>query len=262
MEKEAYYPVQIPYVLNKEYSEYIEYTEELLPQYSDFVICFWEMKSRIQQEKTIKNIIITDGCIDLVAEYNSKRIGFAGMSKTEFDYKITLPAHCFGTRFKAGAFFAITGISAKKVMDNFISLDAIDTNFNTELFFSQPVETAKSFFKNYIGSLLLGKKPSVFLTLFDRYSVAVPDKTSELCKELFYSQRQCQRYFEKHFGLSPQMVLCILRFQKCLRVLTSGKAKQSDIVGLINYYDQAHFIKDFKKNIGITPFELSRLYKE
>jgi AraC-like DNA-binding protein len=57
------------------------------------------------------------------------------------------------------------------------------------------------------------------------------------------------------------MALCLIRFQKCLEILTGGKAAPSDILNITAYYYQSHFIKDFKRNVGLTPFELIRRYK-
>jgi AraC-like DNA-binding protein len=79
-------------------------------------------------------------------------------------------------------------------------------------------------------------------------------------ERLGFSPKQTQRIFSANFGLTPKVVLSILRFQKCLHILTSGKAVPSDVLNLVNFYDQAHFINDFKRNIGITPFELVRKY--
>ncbi len=58
------------------------------------------------------------------------------------------------------------------------------------------------------------------------------------------------------------MVLSILRFQRCLQILTSNQAKPADILTVTNYYDQPHFNKDFKRHLGITPLELMARYKK
>ena len=102
-----YYPIQIPYVLDKEFSESIKYSEEIIPNLKDFVICFWEMQPLSNVEKTVENIIVADGCIDLVVDYDGKRIGFAGMSKTDFNFKINLPAHSMGARLNPVRFMQL-----------------------------------------------------------------------------------------------------------------------------------------------------------
>ena len=56
------------------------------------------------------------------------------------------------------------------------------------------------------------------------------------------------------------MVLTVLRFQKCLDLLINRSAKTDEIIGELDYYDQAHFTNDFKRAIGLTPRELVGLY--
>lgn len=255
-----YYPIQIPYVLDKTFAEFISYSEEVVSDFQDFVICLWEMQPLTNNKKTVENIIVSDACIDLVADYDGKRIGFVGMSKTNFNFTITLPAYSMGARFKPGAFYAITGIPAAKAMDNFLPVSIIDKHFDTERFFKLKYSDAKLFFKNYVGSLIENKKPNKFMALFEELNNDIPNSVLEVYSKLYYSRRQCQRLFSKNYGLSPQMVLCILRFQWCLKNLVSGEKSAKDIMDISNYYDQSHFIHDFKQNIGLTPLELVRKY--
>ena len=98
-----YTPLQIPYILSKAFSETLLYAEEIVPDYQDFLICLWNMQPIASNEKIVENIIVTDACIDLVANYKDKWIGFVGMSKTNFEYKIKL-SHFIGARFKPDAF--------------------------------------------------------------------------------------------------------------------------------------------------------------
>ena len=256
-----YYPIQIPYILNKPFSAAVRYTEEADPRSSDFVICFWEMQPLTKEKTFVTNVIVTDGCIDLVVDFDAGRIGFSGMSKTDFDYTLTLPARCFGARMKPGAFRQLFGIPAGLAMDHFLPIDNIVKNFDCKAFFAMSFEKAKESLKVYFANKSAGVKPDKFTCLFDKLSAAPPTTVAELYECLCYSPRQCQRLFLKHYGYSPQITLSILRFQLCLKILTSGLASSSDILGIASYYDQAHFIKDFKRNIGLTPFELIRRYK-
>lgn len=57
-------------------------------------------------------MIVADECIDLMVNYDEKQIGYAGMSKTDFNFKINCPSYYFGARFKPSAFHTITGIHA------------------------------------------------------------------------------------------------------------------------------------------------------
>lgn len=256
-----YYPIQIPYILNPDFAQQLMYSETLVPELSDFVICFWQICPRGGEFSSARNIIVADGCIDLVAHLDNGSIGFVGMSKTEFDYKIELPARSMGARMVPGAFQQLTGLPATAAMDSYLPLSELDPSFDSDLFFSLPFEAAKLYFINYFRRLTAGKTADGFTALFGSLSEDLPESTEKLYERLHFSPRQCQRLFKTHFGITPKLALSILRFQRCMEILTSGKASASDVLRATNYYDQPHFIRDFKSNLGITPLELIRMYQ-
>lgn len=263
-----YYPLQIPFILNENYARNISYTEETPQALEKFVICLWEMQPITKQQMTADHIILADGCIDLVVDYRHKEIGFAGMSKTLFDDKIYIPDKFLGARMKPGAFKQLTGLPATKAMDKFLPIHAVYPDFDLNGFFALPFNEAKIMFQKFLEELMQGKQPNEFVSLFDRFSKLVPTTTAQLYERLHYSPRQCQRLFKEHYGLTPQMVLSILRFQRCLALLRSSDTRPNEVMDAVNYYDQPHFIKDFKRNIGIAPQEylalqnLSHIYNK
>lgn len=256
-----YYPVQIPYILNQEFSQNMKYSEPSAVECGGFVICFWDMQPLSDCKLSVENIIAADACIDLVVGYDEKSIGFAGMRKTEFHFKHDLPNRSFGARMMPGAFHQLTGLPAVAAMDTFLPMESVCTCFDQALFFSRPFEQAKEYFKSFLVRHTENKTPDTFTALFNELSQNIPTTAKELYQRLHFSPRQCQRLFAKHYGISPKMALSIVRFQKCMEILTSPKAKPADILNVTGYYDQPHFIKDFKRNIGITPLELIRIYQ-
>jgi AraC-like DNA-binding protein len=69
-------------------------------------------------------------------------------------------------------------------------------------------------------------------------------------------RRQLERKFLKHIGMSPKQLGKVIRLQAALKMM---RAQQSEGLTKIayksNYYDQAHFAKDFKEFTGTTPGE-------
>jgi len=66
----------------------------------------------------------------------------------------------------------------------------------------------------------------------------------------------------KNFGVSPQMVLTILRFHFCLNKMTVGEVAPNEMLYLIQFSDQSHFIREFKKYLGLTPYEYLKKYQD
>jgi len=257
-----YYPIQVPYVLSEAFSQHILYSEEVVDSLQDFVICIWEMKPRSSDVAVVTHVIVADGCIDLVVDYDNREVGFAGMSRTKFDDAILAPLRLCGVRMKPGEFEQLTGMPATAAMDSFVSLEAIDTNFDRDAFFEGSFDEVKERLKGCLQHLADGKQSNDFVNLFDALSQSLPSKTDEIYEMFHLSPRQCQRLFMKHFGFTPQMALSIVRFQHCLEILTSRQSKPSEVLEVTAYYDQSHFIKDFKRNIGLTPFEYLEKYKK
>ena len=53
-----YYPKQIPYILDREFQEHIEYKEYLFKELNDYCMCIWQMHSKRILNKTIYNYIL------------------------------------------------------------------------------------------------------------------------------------------------------------------------------------------------------------
>jgi len=256
-----YYPIQIPYLLNKSFSEHIHYSEEFAENCGGFVVCFWSMVPLSDQKLIVNNIIAADACIDLVVNFDEKDIAFAGMRKTAFDFPLSLPFQSFGARMMPGAFYQLTGIPATNAMDTLLPIEEVYPDFDRVLLFSLPFDKSKEYFKVFLAEKTKGKTPDIFTDLFHKLSVKSPSTAKALYEMLNFSPRQCQRLFAKHYGIAPKMALSIVRFQKCLEMLTSSQATPVDILSAVHYYDQPHLINDFKHNMGITPQELIHIYR-
>ena len=69
-------------------------------------------------------------------------------------------------------------------------------------------------------------------------------------------RRQLERKFLKQIGISPKQLGKVVRLQAALKLMYSGKADTLTRVAYESeYYDQAHFIKDFKEFTGTSPKE-------
>lgn len=83
-------------------------------------------------------------------------------------------------------------------------------------------------------------------------------RITELIKQLFISQSPFEKRFRKLVGTSPKKFASIVRFNTVLNNLNQSKSL-TDICYENNFFDQAHFIKDFKQYTGDTPETFKRL---
>lgn len=77
---------------------------------------------------------------------------------------------------------------------------------------------------------------------------------STILKEDLSKRRQLERNFIKQIGVSPKQLGKVIRLQTALKMLINKKSENlTDIAYESEYFDQAHFIKDFKEFTGINP---------
>jgi AraC-like DNA-binding protein len=80
-------------------------------------------------------------------------------------------------------------------------------------------------------------------------------QVADLAGALGLSARQVERLFDERVGLSPKFFLRVVRFQEVLRGIrqetnaTTWAARAAEH----GFYDQAHFIRDFKMFVGESP---------
>jgi AraC-like DNA-binding protein len=106
---------------------------------------------------------------------------------------------------------------------------------NTPLYKTDNIEYACSIMQQTNGTMLLRK----------------------LGKETGMSESTMERRFKEKIGIGPKMFNRIIRFNKALQTIQSGNyEKWNDVVYNHQYFDQAHFIKEFKTFYGYTPSEM------
>jgi AraC-like DNA-binding protein len=82
-------------------------------------------------------------------------------------------------------------------------------------------------------------------------------RIKELNERLFISQSPFEKRFRKLVGTTPKKFASIVRFNAVLDNLGNTKSL-TDICYDNNFFDQAHFIKDFKQYTGDTPENFKR----
>lgn len=76
-----------------------------------------------------------------------------------------------------------------------------------------------------------------------------------LAAEYDISKRQFERRFKDLAGLSPKLCSRVIRFQAATQFKLDGTRDLTEIAYACGYYDQSHFINDFREFSGYTPKE-------
>jgi AraC-like DNA-binding protein len=106
-----------------------------------------------------------------------------------------------------------------------------------------------------------GAEDKVFEFCVDRIRNSVGKITvRDLEKQTGYSSRWLNMKFADRLGISPKNLASLIRFKHYYEALCNpGKTKLTNPKPYYqHYYDQAHFIKDFKRFTGLTPAHLEK----
>ena len=82
-------------------------------------------------------------------------------------------------------------------------------------------------------------------------------KIKELNEKLCISQSPFEKRFRKIVGTTPKKFASVIRFHAVLDTMDQTKSL-TDICYENHFFDQAHFIKDFKQYTGMTPDHFKR----
>ncbi len=243
---------------------------------TELIKCYWTLESP-EEETPEKQVIIPDGCMemifhhgDLYKQYVKNGNGIIqpkcfviGQLTQPLEIEPTGETGIFSVRFHPNGFLPFATIPIKEMENKTFSLKKLFGKDGQEI--KQKVLKAESTSGRIklIEAFLL-KRLSDIQTI-DRIVKSTVEtiltangqlSIDELSKKKNINRRQLERKFSLAIGLSPKQLSKTIRLQAVLKMLLTKKFTSLTALAYQNeYYDQAHFIKDFKELTGFTPKE-------
>jgi AraC-like DNA-binding protein len=119
----------------------------------------------------------------------------------------------------------------------------------------QRLKIVEQFLTSQLKDIQTDKLISEAVKLIYQYKGNI--RIKELNEKLFISQSPFEKRFRKVVGTTPKKFASIIRFNSILNGLNEQKSL-IEICHKNNFFDQAHFIKDFKRFTGDTPEHFKR----
>jgi AraC-like DNA-binding protein len=258
--QQLYRPVQ-PTV--KQTGQSVSY-REILPdaELRGIIYCYWELKTDAPLTDSFIYRVVADGCIDIFFALNDPAQSFVmGFCKKYTEFPLHHSFHYIGIRFFPTMFPALFDINAKALSNRFEALELvlkepakyIQDHFSEQLSF----ETIKNLLDNYLINYLSQKTIAIDARFGKALAIILKNMgvvNIETDLDTGLSQRQLRRYFEFYVGDTAKTFSQVVRFQNILNAKPSTQSlKQNKVFFDLGYYDQAHFIKEFKNFYGVTP---------
>lgn len=243
--------------------------QELAPdeQIRPYIYCYWQLQTLTPLVQQFNYRVVADGCIDIFFELNNPEENFVmGFCKKYTEFPLPNTFNYVGVRFLPTMFPQLFHINAAELSNRFEQLELvapltaqfIKNNFHPAL----NLASIKTKFDTYFFHLLKDINFNADVRLYEALHVILKNfGVLNLEKDLDtgISQRQLRRLFEFYIGDTPKTFSKVVRFQHILRAKPSSQSlKQNKLFYDQGYYDQAHFIKEFKNFYGVTPNQAFR----
>jgi AraC-like DNA-binding protein len=241
-----------------------------------FIKCYWTLVHPIEDSPE-RQTIVPDGCMEMIFHYGDLYKQYTDKGKYIIQPKcfvigqLTRPleieptgeTRIFSVRFHPNGFLPFTTVPIKEMENKAVALDELFGNAGIEIAdqilnadsTSRRIELIESFLlKRLIDDDTVNR---IVKSTFDTILTAKGQlSVNELSEQINVSRRQLERTFSKAIGLSPKQLSKTVRLQATLNMLLNKKfSKLTELAYENEYYDQAHFIKDFKELTGFTPKE-------
>lgn len=247
------------------------------PDLVPLVKCYWTLEVPANANSQ-RQRIVPDGCIELafilgddIKRYTSEdnfilqpRSMVLGQTIEPFYIEPTGYVNSFAVRFFPYGFANFITIPVKNLADKETPIDL--------LFGEKPAKELEQKIVHASGTkerikiiedVLLNKLKSaatidtiVKTTIDALLSTKGNAPINTILKDDLSKRRQLERKFLKQIGVSPKQLGKVIRLQTALKMLLNKQHQSlTSIAYESEYYDQAHFIRDFKEFTGTTPQE-------
>ncbi|MCB0493731.1 MAG: AraC family transcriptional regulator [Cyclobacteriaceae bacterium] len=238
----------------------------------DYVRFYWFLES----EQPYTHHAMADVCPELIFHFkgrfnevleNGKRelsfiSGISAPTRQIRKFEINSGFGIFGIYLYPHAIPLLFGIPANAVTNQMVELDALGRTFAVDLEDEVMNGTTNQKRIAIIESFIekrLSKNQTVQLPVFEALKhimkTPVAPKVGQLSSDYFVSERQLERQFLRFTGFNPKQFIRITRFHRAMQFYGRQEMSLTDIALDCGYYDQSHFINDFKQFSGIGPRE-------
>ncbi|MGC9950147.1 MAG: helix-turn-helix domain-containing protein [Bryobacteraceae bacterium] len=246
------------------------------PPLSEFVGLLWLYEGYQQPHK--KERLLPDGSMELVVNLNEDltrvydphepekfqtlRGPVVVGAHSEFFVIDTAEQHTVaGVHFKPGGAFPFLGLPASALHNTLVSLEDLWGRLADQLR-ERLLEAATPQARLRVMERVLlaraaerwERHPAVTYALREFHGLPHTRTIADVTGQIGLSAKRFIQVFSGEVGLTPKLFCRVRRFQRVLRRIGAGRPVEwAAVAADCGYFDQAHFIRDFRAFSGINP---------
>ncbi len=252
--------------------EYLTYKPH--PELEPLVNIYWSLKVPMQEKS--KQRIVPDGCIEMafligedIKRYTSEddyilqpRAMVIGQAMKPFYIEPVGEVDTFAISFFPLGFSNLISKSLDELVNKETPLDQlfdpkIVRELESNIVHADTTQERIEIVEAFLFDMLQESKvidQVIRTTVETMYQKLGNVKIVDVLGSDKSARRHLERQFKKHIGISPKQLGKVIRLQAALTLLLDNEPQSlTSIAYSSHYYDQSHFIKDFKEFTGLTP---------
>ncbi|WP_225979867.1 AraC family transcriptional regulator [Pseudobacter ginsenosidimutans] len=258
--RNLYIPIQPTVKQSADNVAYLEFLPH--PSLQQYIYCYWELKTLAPLNEAFIYRVVADGCIDIYFELGNPAENWVmGFCKKYTEFPIGNQFHYVGVRFLPTMFPQLFRVDASTLSNRYEELNVVvpeTARFIASRFHSDMNVTEMSgLFDNWFAKVILAAEFDEDNRLYEAIGIILQQSgvlNVEADLNTGISPRQLRRLFEFYIGDTPKTFSKVVRFQNILRAKPSTQSLRNNKLFFdVGYYDQAHFIKEFRNFYGVTP---------
>lgn len=250
-------------ILNPQAGEGKFHLDRLWPSddLSIFVERYWIIRWDLRGRSPHRQETLPNPCVNLVFEKGNSRI--YGVFTGRFSQVLKDQGQVFGIKFRPGGFYPFYRVPIFEIANASIRLEEVfDVDVKVleeEILTADRDEDMVEIAETFLRSRLPEKDANV--DLINRLVDCIMgnetiSNVEDLAAAFRLSTRTLQRLFRRYVGIGPKWVIARYRIQEAVAGLdVGGTVDWARFAVDLGYFDQAHFVKDFKALVGKTPTE-------
>lgn len=235
---------------------------------SFFIERHWVVRWDLRGREPYRQETLPQPCVNMVLQ--AGRSAVHGVGTRRFSVLLEGQGQVVGTKFKPGAFFPFVGFPMSELTDRSLALgevfgpggDELERAVLGRVDDGEQIAIIEGFLRPR-----LPPRDEHVATVARVVGLALEcraiHKVEHLSERAGMSARTLQRLFRRYVGVSPKWVIRRIRMHEAAeRVAEGGAVSWTALAQELGYFDQAHFIKDFKAQVGRSPARYAALCAE
>ncbi len=232
--------------------------------------CYWIVEDA--DTTPVKQKIIPDGFTEIIFHFGDhyrinlgdgwKKQGnslLAGQISKHFFLENSGATDILGIKLKPSAVAHLFGVPMNSMTDQVVSLGkatenkmkAVEASIRKMEDDNERIKLIDTFFSESCAGYSEDHPVDRALAMiFSKHGMI---SVNDICKELSVTDRYIQQLFRKYVGLSPKFFARIIRFSYIFQLIKENSPDWAAVVYEAGYYDQSHFIRNFKAFTGEDP---------